>query len=281
MKKKLLLAGISVLFTFNAMADTQTILSREEINKRNKELLAKEGIYIPDSTEINIVSANKFINSKKLKADANARRNKNDEDMAKDIQKYLAMNAEQQKNGYVKDSEPRVKELLDLKNTSSYHKKKYRNVFSFQSTHMRASSNELKLAYTFVGVPAEEMDNNIGFAPYGAYKEVKNGDDGDGWDGVVQFFDKKGVGSCAFTEHNRKLAHSGVELIKELVSYDVHNKPTIVLVKGMKETGFVYKINWYDSIFSRELECANSEFSPKLLAKVIELANRIESYQQS
>lgn len=66
------------------------------------------------------------------------------------------------------------------------------------------------------------MDLNIGVAPYGAYKSLKNGNDGDGWDGSVQFFDKKGIGSCAFTEHNRKLAHSGVELIKELVTYAMH-----------------------------------------------------------
>lgn len=118
-----------------------------------------------------------------------------------------------------------------------------------------------------------------GIAPFGAYKEVKNGDEGDGWDGAVQFFEKNNIGSCAFTEHNRKLAKSGVELIKELVSYDVHGKPTVVLVKGTKKTGFIYKLKWYDAIFSRELECANSEFNPKLRKEVMELANRIDAYQ--
>ena len=116
-------------------------------------------------------------------------------------------------------------------------------------------------------------------APYGAYKEVKNGDGGDGRDGAVQFFDKNGIGGYSFTEHNRRLARSGVELIKELVTYDVHNKPTIVLIKETKETGFIYKLKWYDTTFSRELECANPEFSPKLRIEVIELANRIDSFQ--
>jgi hypothetical protein len=96
------------------------------------------------------------------------------------------------------------------------HYQKYKGVLSSESTHIRGSIDELKLAYTFVGVPTAEMDINIGVAPYGAYKEVRNGDDGDGWDGAVQFFEKKGIGSCAFTEHNRMLAHVGVELIKEL-----------------------------------------------------------------
>jgi hypothetical protein len=225
MKKKLFLAVISIVFTFSAIADTQPTLSREEIDKQNKEILAKKGLYLPDYNEINMVSANKFISKKNMKG------SNYDAEMANTVKKYLSMNAEQQKNGYVKEDKPRAKELLNLKNTSSFHKKKYKNIFSFHSTHMRDSINDLKLAYTYVGVPAAEMDNNIGLAPYGSYKSVKNGDEGDGWDGAVQFFDKKGIGS-AFTEHNRKLAGVGVELIKELVSYDVQNKPTIVLVKG-------------------------------------------------
>lgn len=71
-----------------------------------------------------------------------------------------------------------------------------------------------------------------------------------------------------------------MELIKEVVTNDIHNKPTIILVKGTKESGFVYKLKWHDATFSRELECANSEFSPKLRMEIIELANRIDSYQQ-
>jgi hypothetical protein len=275
MKTKLILVGISVIFTFNVIAaDTQSVLTKEEINKRSREFLAKAGIDVPDSTEINIVSADKLINNKNIK------KNENDAHIAKKTQEYLAMNDEQQKNGYVKDNEPRVKELMELKHIATYQQKKYKNVLSPESTHMRVSSDELKLAYTFVGVPPAEMDLNIGVAPYGAYKEVKNGEGGDGWDGAVQFFDKNGIGSCAFTEHNRRLARSGVELIKELITYDVRNKPTIVLVKGTKETGFIYKLKWYDTTFSRELECANLEFSPKLRMEVIELAKRIDAFQQ-
>lgn len=273
MNKKLLIAGMSTLFAFNALADTTAALTRDELDRRNREMLAKAGIEIPSSTEISIVSANKYMSIKGIKQNAN------DAHMAEKMQEYLAMNDEQQKNGYVKEKEPRAKELMDLKHVASYHQKKYKSVLSSESTHIRTSRDELKLAYTFVGVPAAEMDVNIGVAPYGAYKSVKNGDDGDGWDGAVQFFDKKGVGSCAFTEHNRRLAHSGVELIKELVTYDVNNKPTVVLVKGTKDTGFIYKLKWYDTTFSRELECANSKYSPKLKAEVTELANRIEASQ--
>ena len=43
---------------------------------------------------------------------------------------------------------------------------------------------ELKMAYTFIGVPQSDMSKCIGVAPYGAYHE-------DGWDGAIQFFDNE------------------------------------------------------------------------------------------
>lgn len=274
MNKKLLVAGITTLFSFSIMANNQRALTQDEIKNKNKEMLSKAGIEIPEYNQINIVAANKYIKK------TNSKQNANDAHMARKIQEYLAMNEEQQKNGYVKDKESRAKELLDLKNTAAYQKEKYKGVLSAESTHMRDFSDELKLAYTFVGVPPEDMDMNIGVAPYGAYKSVKNGDDADGWDGAVQFFDKNGIGVCAFSEHNRKLTGLGIELIKELVSYDIQSRPTVILVKGTKESGYVYKIKWYDPTFSRELECANRKFSPQIKEKVIALASRIESYQQ-
>jgi hypothetical protein len=276
MHKKLLLAGLFAIFSLNVLASSQKALTIKTINKRNQEILAKAGLSIPEYKQINIVPANKYLGNNKMGITQNV----NDAHMARKMQEYLSMNDEQQKNGYVKDNEPRAKELMELKHIVPYQKKRYKTVLSPTSTHIRTSNEELKLAYTFGGVPAEEMDINIGVVPYGAYKSVKNGDDADGWDGAVQFFEKKGIGSCAFTEHNRKLARSGVEIIKELVTYDVHNKPTIVLVKGNKETGFLYKLKWYDNTFSREIECANPKFSQQLRTEVIDLANRIDSSQQ-
>lgn len=221
--------------------------------------------------EVRIVPAKSLLASSKNSEDAAF--------AAKTIQQYLSMLAEQKKQGYVREPEPRAKELLEFHHVAPYQFKKYEAEFNPESTHLRHTSNELKMAYVFVGVPDSEMDNNIGVAPYGAYKQATNGVDKDGWDGAVQFFDKRGIGSCAFTEHNIKIAHGGVELIKELVSYDVHNKPTVILVKGNEGTGFTYKISWYDTTFSRELECANKEYSPTIKEDVIALANKIDAVQ--
>lgn len=263
---------LSAIFTCNVIANTQTTQELTDKTRINDAIAAKLGIEFSNYNEINIISADKYLNNLNPS-------NANDVFMANEMKKYLAMHQEQQDKGYVEEKEPRAKELLDFKNLSSYQKNKYKDVLSSESTHLRDSIRELKLAYTFLGVPTEDMDSNYGVAPYGAYKSIKKGDIGDGWDGAVQFFDKKGIGGCAFSEHNRKLSGFGVELIKELVSYEIQNRPTVLLVTGTKESGYVYKLKWYDPTFSRELECANMEFHPQIKEKVIELANHIESYQ--
>lgn len=241
-------------------------LSQEEIRNKDKAYLQKIGINLLDG-EVKIIS------SKTLKAQVK------DDFYLSRINKYLAMYKEQEKKGYVSESEPRAKELLDFKNSASFQFKKYVNEFSPISTHLRSSMSDLKMAYTFVGVPNTEVSENIGFAPYGAYKQTKYGDASNGWDGAIQFFVKDKIGTCEFKEHNLKLAHGGVELIQELISDDIGGKPTVILTKGTNETGFLYQVSWYDNTFSRELSCASEKFNITTKDAVLELAKAIEQAQ--
>ncbi len=71
MKKKLLVAGMSVLFACNVLAGNSSALTKEEMDNRNREMLSKAGIEIPSSTEISIVSANKYMGVKGIKQNAN------------------------------------------------------------------------------------------------------------------------------------------------------------------------------------------------------------------
>lgn len=240
--------------------------TQAELREKNKAYLKKMGIELLDG-EIRIVDAKTVL------------RNSKNEYYASKINQYLSMHQEQEKNGFVKIPEPRAKELLEFREAANYQYQKYKNEISQASTHLRHSIPELKMAYTFIGVPDSEMDEHIGVAPYGAYKQTKYGDDSDGWDGAVQFFVNKDLGTCEFKEHNMKLAHGGVELIQDLVSYDISNKPSVILVKGSEETGYLYKVAWYDNTFSRELACANKTYSPLTKHKVIELATKIEAIQ--
>ncbi|WP_040916851.1 hypothetical protein, partial [Legionella tunisiensis] len=114
--RKLLPTALLILFVTHAVAEPQAVLSREDIDRINKELLAKAGLSVPDSTEIRLVSANQLLFKN------NSRINQSNDDTEKEIRDYLAMNREQQKNGFVKSSEPRAKELLEMEKTSLYHK---------------------------------------------------------------------------------------------------------------------------------------------------------------
>jgi hypothetical protein len=260
-----LLLSISMACGFIQAIEASEV-SREEIRSQNKAYLQKMGITLLDG-EVRIIKA------KILMAQAK------DDYYSSKVQSFLAMHKEQEKNGFVKEPEPRAKELIDFKQAAQYQYKKYNSEFSPSSTHLRHAMSDLKMAYTFVGVPESEIDKNIGVAPYGAYKQVKYGDEGGGWDGAVQFFEKKEIGICEFKEHNLKLAHGGIELIQELVSDEILGKPTIVLVKGNKETGFLYQISWYDNTFSRELSCAAPDFNELTKNNTIELAKTIEKAQ--
>ncbi|QDQ40240.1 hypothetical protein E3226_007440 [Legionella geestiana] len=255
-----------VLVSGSCTALADTTLNREQINQQDRELLQKAGIELLDG-EVRIRSAAELLTNTK------------DEYYKSQIEKYLSMRAEQKQNGFVKNPEPRAKELMDFAKSAHYQYQKYANNFSPKSTHLRHEISELNMAYTFVGVPVSEMNTNIGVAPFGAYKQTRYGDESDGWDGAVQFFEKNGLGTCEFKEHNLKLAHGGVELVKELVSDDVAGKPTVLLVKGTNESGYLYRVSWYDTTFARDLSCAAPKYSPATQRQVIELAKKIEAAQ--
>lgn len=241
-------------------------LSKEEIIALNKQYLQKQGL--PDlDGEVKISKAKIILSSSK------------DKYYNSQINQFLKMHQEQQRNGFVEDIQPRAKELLEFENSSEYQFKKYKNAFSMKGTFLRQNPSDLIMAYHYTGVPESIVDHMIGVSPYGAFKETKYGDEATGWDGAIQFFTKKGIGTCEYKEHNLKLAHGGVELINELVSYEIYNKPTVILVQGTKNSAYLYQVSWYDDNFSRQLFCANPNFSNQIKENVIELARAIEKAQ--
>lgn len=98
-----------------------------------------------------------------------------------------------------------------------------------------------------------------------------------GWAGIVQFFDKSGIGTCNFKENNIKLTHGSVIIPKEDARTDINGKATIVEVEGKQKNGFIYNVEWYDQNFFRQLECLNMAYDPSITQRVIELAKNIDS----
>lgn len=185
---------------------------------------------------------------------------------------------EMQKNGYVSETSDRAYELLHIEEKI----KKYAEIESKMSrasdTYLRKSADELPLAYTYFGVPKEEAKNFFGIAPAGSYQEEKGKQIG--WTGASAFF-QTSFGICAYTENNMILQGSAVRLPEEFVTYDVNEKITVINIKGNESSGFLYHINWFDSVLNHNLECATKKYSETNKADTINLAKKIDTYNQA
>lgn len=240
---------ILLLGASNTFADDQAL--NDARMAWSKAYLAKQGSPVPDGG-IKIIPERQMSEYKTFK----------DQRMQykKDIAKY----------GYINKEEPKTNDLFNLHATAAQQYKKYDMNYKPSSSHLRHTIDELKMAYTFVGVPKNDMSEFIGVAPYLTYLK------GQGWVGAMQFFVNDAIGNCVFSENNVRLSHGSIIIAKEDAREDVNGKTTTVEVTGTQSSGFLYNVEWFDTTFFRKVECANKEFSEKNTQSVIELAKRID-----
>ncbi|MBA4697213.1 MAG: hypothetical protein H2069_07495 [Legionella sp.] len=138
-------------------------------------------------------------------------------------------------------------------------------------TELRSKPEDIHFAYTFIGVPKSEMKEFFGIAPVGAYvKEPQTG-----WTGGVEFF-KTSFAYCAYTEKNFNAGQGAVQVDQEVAQYDVNGKVTLIDIEGNENTGFLYRVNWFDNNYNRDLECAAKQYSDAVRKSTIELAKKID-----
>lgn len=174
-----------------------------------------------------------------------------------------------QKQGFVENRNPRIIELRDIDHTAAFEKKKYQNTDDPASTHLRDAIADIRMAYEFHEVPSAMVNNIIGFAPVGTFKQ-------DGWTGMVELFTKTGLGNCNYEENNLKLMHASIRIPADMVSYDVNNKITTIDIQGNLRDGFLYTVAWYDDQFARKLECVTPNYSQDTRATVVAMARKID-----
>ncbi|MGQ3887537.1 hypothetical protein ACQUW5_00720 [Legionella sp. CNM-1927-20] len=179
----------------------------------------------------------------------------------KDIQKF----------GYIKSDNPSTNQLLNLEITSKRDLMAHGSDSDPESTHLKKSINDLKMAYSPTPVPSTVADKYIGAAPYLTYLKDQ------GWVGAIQFFTNNNVGNCSFSENNVKLSHGSIVIAKEDVRNDINGKTTTVEVMGTPNSGFTYTVEWFDDAFFRKLECANKQYSPNLTNSVLKIAQAIDN----
>lgn len=199
--------------------------------------------------------------------------------LPKKVLEYGAKEFKQRKTlGYVEKNVPYASKLLTMEKVAPIDIKQYATNNNEQGTHLRKSVRNLKLAFNFKGVESDDLllyENNnikvIGIAPQGAFNKESGG-----WSGAVQFFSVKNIGVCSYGVMNVKASGTSTMLAMEDVTYEIHDKATLTKVEGSKNSGFIYKVKWYDDVNFHELECANSNFTPQMEQDVIGLAKGID-----
>jgi hypothetical protein len=98
-----------------------------------------------------------------------------------------------------------------------------------------------------------------------------------GWVGAQEIFKSKAGMNCSYTENNIKLSHGFIVIAMEDASYEVNGKASTVTIMGNQSSGFTYKVEWYDALFFREIECAGPDYNSKMTSLVINIAKAADN----
>lgn len=176
------------------------------------------------------------------------------------------------KKGYIERKSIHAENLLNIKRLSAKDLQDNLGNTNPHSTHMRATPEEVHTAYEYHGVPSELVAQVIGFSAGGSYIEER------GWTGAAEFFEPRDIegATCLYAQSNLKLTGGAANLAREIVSYDVNNKVSVVSVIGNRDSAFEYDVEWFDDNFHHELHCAKKTYDKETIKKVIHIAKKID-----
>lgn len=239
------------LLAVSSLAYALTPAEREAQELENIKMLQQAGVMAPNSGVTVVPRATLKMSQQRLKEAEKA-------------------DEQRRKPGYISSNTASAQELIAIQSYVKKSAKKFKGIKSDESTDIRPSIADIKLAFEFKGVPKSLISTYIGTAPQGSFHE-------NGWSGAAEFFSKDPIGNCSYGQMSIKVSHLSAELATESVSYEINNKVSVVEVIGNKKSGFLYNIKWFDDNYFYELECANMSYSPKTTALVINLAKDIDN----
>lgn len=180
-------------------------------------------------------------------------------------------NMDQKNIGYSEQSSDKAKKLLSMPETAEKEYNSRKSIaFNPYDTHLYESKNNLPMSYSYKSIPSDLATKIIGYAPESTF--VNNG-----WTGAVEFFIPAFEGVCAYHEKNIEITKTAAFIPKEIATYKVNGKLTTISAVGNKESGFVYEVEWWDSKFKRNLECATEYYSESIKQDTIALAKQIDA----
>jgi hypothetical protein len=155
--------------------------------------------------------------------------------------------------------------LLAMKKNSQREIAAFKNSDNSVDTHLRASPNQVGLAFPFKPISGVSTNDVIGFAAAGSYQA-------NGWNGVVEAFSFDGNATCTYS--TMKINKVIIEI--ETAEYLVNGKPVGRAISGNKNTGFLYMLEWFTPERRMAIECATRYFDKGLMSKIIALANVVD-----
>jgi hypothetical protein len=190
-----------------------------------------------------------------------------DMDFPEDLKKEMIdISNDIERKGFYENENKYAKFLLNLRNNSKKELRNFKYNPNPHDTHLKSNPDQIKLSFNYKPLNFITEKDVIGYAASNSY--IKN----KGWNGIIEFFDYKDIGTCSYSY----VLNTTTELSEESVKYYVNGKPTATSIDGSKKTGFIYAVEWFTDTEWKNLRCANMVFDRQYMQKTIELASKID-----
>lgn len=162
--------------------------------------------------------------------------------------------------GYFSVDSSRARELLVMSDPN------YIDGTEQYETGLKKNLGTIKLAFRFTPIKDIPNDDVIGYAAAGTFIDQK------GWTGVGEFYRDKNLRICHYLVNNIALTGGGINLRRDLVSYEVNDKPTNIISEGNDQSGYITTISWYSNEYIKTIECASPHYDKNIKTYMIEVA---------
>ncbi|PRC93006.1 hypothetical protein [Solimicrobium silvestre] len=172
-------------------------------------------------------------------------------------------NKQLKENGYIHSESENPGKLMAIK--SRLPKNRVTLTDDPHYYYLRKNIEDIKLTFSYHPISQGEL---LGYAPVGT--QINQA-----WTGIREFFKNKEFGLCSLTKYHIVDSKMGVRINADSVAYEVNSHLTTLNVEGSNESGFMYTVNWADSVFWNQLECAQDTFDKSIIHRMSAYASKI------
>jgi hypothetical protein len=182
-------------------------------------------------------------------------------------EEVLARALEQKEKGFYETDSEYAKFLLETPAHAANEIKSFKANNDPTDTHLKANFNEIKLAFSFKGLPSIKKNDIIGYAAIGGWH--------DGWTGIKVFF-KQNKSVCSYSYFDLAASHGAAQLNQEYATKEVNGKISYIDIEGNRKSGMLYSVNWFEEKAVHQLDCANATYNKLFTDGTVALARQLD-----